>query len=103
MASAGITRVVRFLRHLPEHDWEPTVLAAKGAGPAAEPPGVRVVRASVPWPKQLLGGGRRRTRVNSWVSVPDPYVTWVGPAVFKGRELLRGELEKMASKCSPRS
>ena len=32
MASAGTTRVVRFLRHLPEHGWEPTVLAAKAAG-----------------------------------------------------------------------
>ena len=55
MVSAGTTRVVRFLRHLPDHDWEPTVLTAKAAGPAAEPPGVRVVRAPVPWPKQLLG------------------------------------------------
>ena len=55
MASAGTTRVVRFLRHLPAHDREPTVLTAKAAGPAAEPPGVRVIRAPVPWPKQLLG------------------------------------------------
>ena len=57
MASAGTTRVVRFLRHLPEHGWEPTVLAAKAGGPAAEPPAVRVVRAPVLWPKRLLGGG----------------------------------------------
>ncbi len=102
MASAGTTRVVRFLRHLPEHGWEPTVLAAKAAGPAAEPPGVRVVRAPVVWPKQLLGGGKRSTRVNSWVSVPDPYVSWVGPAVFKGRELLRSERFDTIFSSSPR-
>ena len=51
MASAGTNRVVRFLRHLPDHGWEPTVLTARAAGPAAEPPGVRVVRAPVPWPR----------------------------------------------------
>ena len=102
MASAGTTRVVRFLRHLPEHGWEPTVLAAKAAGPAAEPPGVRVVRAPVVWPKQLLGGGKRSTLVNSWVSVPDPYVSWVGPAVFKGRELLRSERFDTIFSSSPR-
>jgi len=102
MASAGTTRVVRFLRHLPEHDWEPTVLTARAGGPAAEPPGVRVVRAAAPWPKQLLGGGKRSTRVNSWVSVPDPYVSWVGPAVWKGRELLRGEHFDAIFSSSPR-
>ena len=102
MASAGTTRVVRFLRHLPEHGWEATVLAAKAAGPAAEPPGVRVVRTPVPWPRQLLGGGKRSTRVNSWVSVPDPYVTWVGPAVLKGRDILRGERFDAILSSSPR-
>jgi hypothetical protein len=102
MASAGTTRVVRFLRHLPGHGWEPTVLAAKAAGPAAEPPGVRVVRAPVPWPRQLLGGGQRSTRLNSWVSVPDPYVTWVGPAVLKGRDILRGERFDAIFSSSPR-
>jgi len=103
MVSAGTTRVVRFLRHLPDHNWEPTVLTAKAAGPAAEPPGVRVVRAPVPWPKQLLGGGRRSTRINSWVCVPDPYVTWVGPAVFKGRELVRAERFDAVFSSSPRA
>ncbi len=91
MASAGTTRVVRFLRHLPDEGWQATVLAPKAAGPAAEPPGVRVVRVPVPWPKRLLGGGRRATRVNSWVAVPDPYFGWVAPAAWKGRELLREE------------
>ncbi len=103
MVSAGTTRVVRFLRHLPEHDWEPTVLAARATGPAAEPPGVRVVRAPVPWPKQLLGGGKRSTRVNRWVAVPDPYFAWVGPAVLKGRELLRGERFDVLFSSSPRA
>lgn len=102
MASAGTTRVVRFLRHLPAHGWEPAVLTARAAGPAAEPPGVRVVRTPVPWPKQLLGGGRRSTGINRWMSVPDPYVSWVGPAAWIGRDLLRRERFDAIFSSSPR-
>ena len=72
MVSAGTTRVVRFLRHLPEHGWEPTVLTARAKG-TAPTPGVPVVRAPVLMPQRLLGGGRRSTRINRWISVPDPY------------------------------
>ncbi len=102
MASAGTTRVVRFLRHLPDEGWEPAVLTATATGPAAVPPGVPVVRAAVPWPKQLLGGGRRSTGVNRWVAVPDPYFAWVGPAVLKGREILRQERFDVLFSSSPR-
>jgi glycosyltransferase involved in cell wall biosynthesis len=103
MASAGTTRVVRFLRHLPDEGWEPSVLTAKAEGPAAVPPGVRVARAAVPWPKQLLGGGRRSTRVNRWVAVPDPWFSWVGPAVLRGREILARERFDVMMSSSPRA
>ena len=88
MASAGVNRVVRFLRYLPQHGWDPVVLAARASGPIAEPPGVPVVRAPVLMPRQLLAGGRRRARVQAWIGVPDPYVSWAGPAVLRGRRLL---------------
>ena len=106
MASAGTTRVVRFLRHLPDEGWEPSVLTARREGPAAVPPDVRVARAAVPWPKQLLGGGRRSAKVNRWVAVPDPYFAWVGPAVLKGREILqaralRRRLQQLAARERP--
>ena len=103
MASAGTTRVVRFLRHLPDEGWEPSVLTAQAEGPAAVPPGVRVARAAVPWPRQLLGGGRRSTRVNRWVAVPDPYFAWVGPAVLKGREIFKRERFDVILSSSPRA
>ncbi|MGZ8635279.1 MAG: glycosyltransferase [Solirubrobacteraceae bacterium] len=103
MASAGTTRVVRFLRHLPEHGWQPAVLAATAAGPAIEPPGVPVLRAPVPWPRKLLGGGRRSTRINNWVCVPDPYAGWIGPAVSKGLRLLRDERFDAMLSSSPRA
>ncbi len=102
MASAGTTRVVRFLRHLPDEDWEPSVLAAKATGPAAVP-GVRVARATVLWPKQLLGGGHRSTKVNRWVAVPDPYFAWIGPAIMKGREIFKRERFDVIFSSSPRA
>jgi hypothetical protein len=103
MASAGTTRVVRFLRHLPDEGWETSVLTAKAEGPAAVPPGVRVARAAVPWPKQLLGGGKRSTKVNRWVAVPDPYFAWVWPAVLKGREIFKREQFDVIMSSSPRA
>ena len=102
MASAGTTRVVRFLRHLADEGWEPSVLTATAEGPAAVPADVRVARAAVPWPKRLLGGGRRSTRVNRWVAVPDPYFAWVGPAVLMGREILKRERFDVVFSSSPR-
>ena len=103
MASAGINRVVRFLRYLPDHGWDPVVLAARASGPVAEPPGVPVVRAPVPMPRRLLGGGRRRARVNAWIGVPDEYVSWVVPAVVRGRRLLAERRFDALFSSSPRA
>jgi len=101
-ASAGTTRVLRFLRHLPEHGWEATVLAAKAEGPAAVPPGTRVVRAVAPVPARLQRGGRASKAVNSWLFVPDPFVPWVGPAIAAGRRLLGEERFDALFSSSPR-
>ena len=86
-ASAGTTRVVRFLRHLPARGWEPVVLAVRAKGPAPEPPGVRVERATVPVPAPLLRGGRRSARANRWLFVPDVYAPWIPGGVALGRRL----------------
>ena len=102
LASAGTTRLVRFLRHLPEHGWEATVLTTRSKGPADVPAGVRVLRAAVPMPDRLLGGGPRSKRVHDWVSVPDPYAAWIGPAVVKGRRLLRDERFDVLFSSQPR-
>ncbi len=101
-ASAGTTRVVRFLRHLPTHGWRPTVLAARVSGPATAPAGGRVVRAAAPVPKALQGGGRRSNQVNNWVFVPDNFALWIAPAVTAGRALLKnGSFDAILSS-SPR-
>jgi glycosyltransferase involved in cell wall biosynthesis len=87
--SAGTTRVLRLLRHLPDHGWAPTVLAPATRGTVPAPAAVPVVRTVAPTPRRLQGGGRRATRVNRWLFVPDPFVTWVPGAVAAGRRLLR--------------
>ncbi|MEZ5125925.1 MAG: glycosyltransferase [Thermoleophilia bacterium] len=87
MVSAGTTRVVRFLRHLPARGWDPTVLAVSADSMGSPVSDTRVVRAPVFTPRVLLRGGRRSTRINRWACVPDPYVTWVGPAIARGVKL----------------
>ena len=102
MVSAGTARIARFLRHLPEHGWEPTVLTARAKGTAPCPPGVRVIRAPVLFPRRLLGGGPRSARITRWVCVPDPYAAWIGPAIYEGRRLLRTERFDAVFSSSPR-
>jgi glycosyltransferase involved in cell wall biosynthesis len=101
-ASAGTTRVVRFLRHLPAQGWEPTVLAARTSGPAAQPPGLRVIRAATPVPHALQGGGRRSNQLNNWLFVPDNFALWVAPAVRAAHALLAAERFDAIFSSSPR-
>lgn len=102
MASAGTTRVVRFLRHLPARGWEPTVLTARAEGSAPAPSGVRVERAPAPVPAPLLRGGRRSARANQWLFVPDVYAPWIPGAVKLGRHLLADERFDAVLSSSPR-
>jgi glycosyltransferase involved in cell wall biosynthesis len=103
MASAGTTRVVRFLSRLPDHGWRPVVLAAEAQGPTEVPAAVPVTRAAVLWPRRLLGGGPRSSEVNRWLAVPDPYVGWIAPAVARGRRLLRAARCDALFSSSPRA
>jgi glycosyltransferase involved in cell wall biosynthesis len=89
-ASAGTARVLRFLRHLPDHGWEATVLTAEAQGPAPTPEFVRVVRTPTLAPRALLRGGRR-AKLTGWLFVPDPYAPWIPTAVAAGRRLLAAE------------
>lgn len=91
MTSAGTTRVLRLLRHLPAQGWEATVLTADVGGPATPPDFVRVVRTPAIVPRQLLYGGGRSSKINSWLFVPDPYVLWAAGAIAAGRRLLAAE------------
>jgi glycosyltransferase involved in cell wall biosynthesis len=58
MISAGNARLLRFLRHLPEHGWETTVLTVRATGPVPVPDGVRVERTVAPGPEGLYALAR---------------------------------------------
>lgn len=90
MVSAGTTRVLRFLRHLPRYGWEATVLTAEAQGPAQVPDFVRVLRTPTLAPRVLREGGRR-ARVTAWFLLPDQYAPWIPTAVAAGRRLLAHE------------
>lgn len=91
MTSAGTNRVLRLLRHLPAQGWEATVLTAEARGTDPAPDFVRVVRTPAIVPRQLLYGGRRISKVDAWLFVPDPYVLWAATAFAAGRLLLAAE------------
>ena len=104
MASAGTTRVVRFLRHLPERR-----LGADGADGDGRP-GRRRCRPACAWSARAgavaeAAARRRPARarsVNRWVACPTPTSPGSGRPSCKGRELLRGERFDAIFSSSPR-
>ena len=103
LVSAGNQRVLRFLRHLPEQGWEPTVLTVEARGEAPVPNGLSILRAPVPVPRRLLQAGPRSARINRWVFVPDPYAGWVVPAAVMGCRLLERERYDAIFSSAPRA
>ncbi len=89
VVSAGIMRMQRFLRYLPEYGWRPVVLTIRARGNAPVPPETPVARVRVPLPGLLLRSSRNTARLKNWLFVPDPYVAWVPGAVLRGRQLMR--------------
>jgi len=105
MGGGGINRITGLLKYLPLHGWQPVVVTARD-------PGYRVIdreaalrseemfivervsRGLAPAVGRLLAGerdggrsGRRQRLLKSladFVLVPDPYVSWLPPAVRAG-------------------
>ena len=83
LGGVSVTRMVAFVRHLPNAGWDPLVLAPRGtayplrdpAGLAAVPPHVPVVRASSPEPQ-----GARRRLAGLWRRLA-PRIERIGPMV----------------------
>lgn len=93
---SGVQRVAGFVRHLPEHGWQPTVITAKPRGYFAydkslwspiEDAGIRVVRTKSLDPTRLFRSGatvrlpqetRRQTLayISNWLFIPDNKLGW---------------------------
>lgn len=100
---AGVQRSVKFVRYLPDHGYDPTVITVRRSHYWMQddslsdeiPETVRVVRTLALTGPGLLGGlgfkrasGEKNTRrsgrlqaslrrVSQWITIPDPYVGWV--------------------------
>lgn len=116
VGGAGVQRVAKFARYLPEFGWDVTVLTAENPSvPASDPsldrplpPGSRAVRARTlepsyqvksamiakasgpSRPRPLVGGlkGAARSLANALLQ-PDPQVLWRPGALRAGRRALR--------------
>ncbi|MFH1143125.1 MAG: glycosyltransferase [Candidatus Eisenbacteria bacterium] len=114
---AGVQRIVKFAKYLPDEGWEPTIVTGRGsdywmadASLAAElGPRVRVVRTSAPTGLTALrriaprsaGHGRslrssvgaihRWRGLSGWLFVPDSYIGWLPFAARAGSRLLARE------------
>lgn len=109
MGLSGVQRVAKFVKYLPEHGWQPTVLTVDPAGYFAydetllhemEDAGVEIVRTATWDPTRLF---KRKQTVplpvewkRRWLStlsqfffIPDNKIGWMPHALRAGRRLLR--------------
>jgi glycosyltransferase involved in cell wall biosynthesis len=110
-----VQRTVKFIRHLPQHGWSPTVITVRNSHywmrdeslSAEIPDTVRVIRTQAltgPAVLDRFAPGRARGQTNvrrsgrvqavlrnvaRWLTVPDPYVGWVPFATRAARDALR--------------
>jgi len=115
LGGAGVQRIVKLAKYLPEEGWDPTVVTVRGAdywmtdaALAGElGPRVTIVRTNSLTglgllrrlaPRQAgradglrssVGAIRRLRRLAGWVMMPDSYVGWVPFACRAGDRLLR--------------
>ena len=92
--SSGSIRTLSFVRHLPDHDWQPLVLTARPyAYPEVDcrsvsliPQGTRIIRAiGLDIARHLAIAGRYPT----WLATPDRWNTWAVAALIAGLVCIR--------------
>lgn len=113
--AAGVFRVAKFARYLPEWGWEPVVVTVADAGPHPDPalldelpPGIEILRvgaatrarpsaAAVP----VAPGQGWRSSPRRWI-VPDPQIVWIPGAVRAAAERLkRGGIAAIMTSAPP--
>ena len=109
IGGAGVHRSIGYLRHLPEHGYEPVVVTGSDAGadrwnPEDRtlldqlPPGAEIHRLYVPEPSGFDGWRARRDR---WLGRSQPWAqTWVDNAVEAGLVLGR-DADLILASCVP--
>jgi hypothetical protein len=113
LGGAGVQRTLKFVKYLPEHGWDPTVVTVRWSPyPMRDPTlgrevpaGVRVIRAPelplTPYLAMLLGrlGLERAREFAVW---PDPFQGWLPGAVAAAlREIRRDPPDVLYTTSSP--
>lgn len=122
MAYSGVQRVLKFVKYLPKHGWQPTVLTVDPAGyyqfdetleSELSGLGIDVHRVSSIDPTRLFGrkkkvempGERRRlfaSMVSQSLFIPDNKIGWKRAAVKRGLEIMaRDRYEAIFSSAPP--
>jgi len=91
----GVQRMIKFIKYLPRHGWQPTVLTAPARGSLQDPsleaevpaqtPVVRVRGLTLP----LFLPWKLRRWITRWLLLVDEQVGWLPFAVRRGADLLR--------------
>lgn len=99
---AGVFRITKFARYLPEWGWQPVVVTVADPGPRPDPDllkqlpyGMEIIRVPVPGRRMTVPQAQQslaepsgwRARLRPWI-VPDPQVVWVPFAVQAVRRRL---------------
>jgi hypothetical protein len=113
LGGAGVQRPLKFVKYLPEHGWEPTVVSVRwSAYQMRDPslvrelaPGLRVVRAPelpvTPYLSMLLSK-LSWERARTYVSWPDTFQGWLPAAVAATlREVRRNRPEVLYTTSAP--
>src|SRR5215211_821408 len=113
LGGGGVQRTLKFVKYLPEHGWEPTVLTVRGSpypmrDPALAdelPPGVRVLRATelplTPYLAMVLAR-LHLDRARHLIAWPDLSQGWLPAAVLRAlREVRRRRPEVLYTTSAP--
>jgi glycosyltransferase involved in cell wall biosynthesis len=113
LGGAGVQRTLKFVKYLPEHGWEPTVVSVRWSAyqmrdPSLArelPPGLRLLRAPelpvTPYLAMALSK-LRLDRARAFVTWPDSFQGWLPAAVALGlREIRRTKPEVLYTTSAP--
>ena len=127
LGGAGVQRISKFVKYLPEFGWEPVVLTVKPIDyPAYDetlleeiPPGVKVYRGGSFDPQRLIHLLRKRENMPQksqkvvsgikaerlgflkWLFIPDSKIGWLPLAILKGLNIVREQKVDLIFSSSP--
>ncbi|MCK9210690.1 MAG: glycosyltransferase [Ignavibacteriaceae bacterium] len=110
MGLSGVQRILKFVKYLPQNNWQPTILTSAETGYFAHDPellkevdqSVQIIRVkgnelnaklsslgTIKMPREKTR--KLINRINQFLYIPDNKVSWAKKAIFEARKLLMNE------------